>query len=132
VCCLRHRDQVDAAGAQRQGFRAETRITHARARARLGELPGTGIGGKDDVEVRREVDRRLAIAGREVQCQRPGGGKPREVGRELRRITRPVTRVLRGEAGKMILEGDARDYTAGPSPTGILGATRFTAEAGIR
>ena len=71
---------------------------------RLGELRGRGLGGDDRLEVRRERDGGLAVAGRDVEREsaaRRDGGQPFE---ERGRIVGPIPFIGLRLARKMVLE----------------------------
>jgi hypothetical protein len=71
VRCLRCSDQPRATTAQRQLLGQARRVVHARGRLRSHELAQAAVDRQHGLEVPRQRDRGLAIAGRAIDRKPP-------------------------------------------------------------
>ena len=101
-----------------------------RVRRSVRELARARIAREHSLEMGGKVDRGLAVAGGEVECQRMPRGDGREVGGELKRVARTMAAVGGGLAREVILEAHAA-MVARPGAPAVVGARGTRALAPI-
>ena len=98
------RDQRDTVVVDWQLFRDGADVTHARMRLRARQLVRAAVHRNHLVEILRQRDGSLAVAGCTVDGDAPVGRAARDVLDQFRRVGRSIAAVAGGQTRKMILE----------------------------
>ena len=102
--CLADGDEIHGIVIQAGCLGRGDAIADGGVRDRRVDLRLARIGGDDSLEMPRERNRRLPVAGRAVP-RKPTAGKAREINEQFIGIMRPVARVARRLEREMVFEG---------------------------